>query len=312
MIRLSIRARHDLAHNGVRVKLTGVLIGVTNHHGLPAVDYAGHRIFASRNDVEQRRFARAVRADNGQARTRLDQQVDVRENGVITEPLGDTGEFNHLIAEASRSGTKFEIVATYPSGSRAAGDDLVSAPQPRLWLGRAGRSAAPQPSEFFASKDFARRFLRCLAVDPLGTGIEVRRVSAGASRSLVDVRTSVIKFDDATRANGAGQSVEGVPVVRDEHKCRLHRDETRLEPFDGFKVEVVRRLVEHDHVKCALLVVSQHLGQSNTLGLTTGKLVGPPVEERQHTERSGRCLDFPAVAEHVTHDAFRQLGILFE
>ena len=312
MIRLSIRACDHLAHDGVRVEFAGVLIGVTNHHGLPAVDHASHRIFASCNDVEQRRFSGAVRPDNGQPCTGLNQQIDVREDRVITEPLRNTGEFDHLVTKASRSGTEFEVVATHSSSSRATGDDLVSAPQPRLRLGRTGRGTAPQPSEFFSSEDLARRLFGRLAVDPVGTSIEVRRVCTRTSRSLVDVRAAVVQFNDTTRADSAGQSVKRMTVVRDKDKCRLHRDEARLEPLDGFKVEVVGRLVEHDHVECTLLVVSQHLGESNTFSLPTGELIGPPIKERQHPKRSGRCLNFPAVAEHVAHDAFGQLWILFE
>ena len=100
--------------------------------------------------------------------------------------------------------------------------------------------------------------------------------------------------------------------MRDEDECRLHRNKTRFKPLDGFKIKVVGRLIKHNHVKCALLVVSEHLGQSNTLGLAAGELVGPSVEEWQHTKRSGRCLNFPAVAKHVAHGAFGKLGILFE
>ena len=37
----------------------------------------------------------------------------------------------------------------------------------------------------------------------------------------------------------------------DQDECGRHRDEARFEPLDRFEVEVVRGLVEHDHVEGA-------------------------------------------------------------
>jgi hypothetical protein len=129
---------------------------------------------------------------------------------------------------------------------------------------------------------------------------------------VVHEAASPVEFHHAARADGGGEAVEGVTIVGHQHERRLHRDEAGFEPLDRFEVEVVGRLVQHDHVVVAVLVVGQHLGQGDPLGLATGQLVGGPVEQREHPQRGGGGGDLPAVAEHVADLARRQHRILFE
>ena len=75
---------------------------------------------------------------------------------------------------------------------------------------------------------------------------------------------------------------------------------------------MVGGLVEHDHVVVAVLVVGQHPGERNPLGLTARQLVGAPVEQRLDAEFRRNGGNLPRVAEELAHGAGRQHGILFE
>ena len=71
----------------------------------------------------------------------------------------------------------------------------------------------------------------------------------------MDVRLSVVEFDDAARANGRRQPIKCMSVVSDQHQRRAHRNKARFKPLDCLEIEMVRRLIEDHHVEGSLLVV---------------------------------------------------------
>ena len=75
---------------------------------------------------------------------------------------------------------------------------------------------------------------------------------------------------------------------------------------------MVRRLVEHDEIVIAVLVVGEHLGERHPLRLSTRQLVGPTVEQRLHPEFRGDGGDLPGIAEEFAHGARREYRILLE
>ena len=133
----------------------------------------------------------------------------------------------------------------------------AGAAQPCLRLRRACRCTASEPREFLAGQDLAGRLLLGLAFDAFGARLQVRRVGARPGSGVVDEAATAVELDHPARPDGGGEPVEGVAIVGHEHERRFHGDQPGLEPFDRFEVEMVRRLVEHDHVVIAVFVVGR-------------------------------------------------------
>ena len=134
----------------------------------------------------------------------------------------------------------------------------------------------------------------------------------------MDEASPVIEFDDLARADLGGEPIERMTIVGDQNERRRHRDQPRLEPLDRLEVEVVRRLVEHDHVvpvlcgSGAAAVVGKHLGERNAFRLATGEFVGAAVEQRLNPERGRDRCNLPALAEVLRHRSGRQHRVLLE
>jgi hypothetical protein len=308
---------HQLADDGIRVEVRRVLVGEADDHRLAPLHRALGRFGATGDDVEQRRLARAVRSDDRQASTGFDQEIDVLEHGQLVggagvEALGDVLQLDDLVAEASGTGAELQLAAPDPGGRRTARDDLVRRSQPGLRLGRSGRRATTQPGQLLAGEDLAGRLLLRFAIDAVGTCVEVGGVGARSGGGLVDEAATPVEFDHLARADVGGQPIEGVAIVCDQHERRLHLHQARFEPLDRLEIEVVGRLVEHDHVVVAVFVVGEHPGERDTLGLAAGQFVGAPVEQRLHAELGGDGCDLPRVTEELAHRAGREHRILFE
>ena len=82
---------------------------------------------------------------------------------------------------------------------------------------------------------------------------------------MVDETAATVQFDNPARTDRGGEPVERMAVVGHEDERRLHRDQPGFEPLDRFQVEVVGRLVEHDHVVVAVFVVGEHLASATRL-----------------------------------------------
>ena len=249
------------------------------------------------DDVEQRRLPRAVGADDRQPGTGLDQSGRRRGTPCARR---SAGPHRRARRPGCRAGSCRRRVRGRARARRPAPDRRrrSRAALRRRALGFVDRAGAPRRSH---ASSLRARILRVdssfgLALDPVGPcrrdtwrRRSTRRRRGGRSTGRRRARPP---GSDRPR----GEPVEGVAVVGDEHERRLHRDQPRLEPFDRLEVEVVRRLVEHDHVVVAVLVIGQHLGQRDALGLPARQLVGRTVEQRQHAERRRRGGDLPAVA----------------
>ena len=94
------------------------------------------------------------------------------------KPLADIDQLDDMVPQACRSGAELQVVGTDTQITRTTGDDLTSGAQAGLRLRRARRSPAAEPGKFLARKDLARRLLVDFPIDPLGAGVEVRRVGA--------------------------------------------------------------------------------------------------------------------------------------
>ena len=78
-----------------------------------------------------------------------------------------------------------------------------------------------------------------------------------------------------------------------------------FEPLDGFEVEMVGGLVEHDQV----VLTDERLGERDALGLAAGELVGSAAEQRLNAERRRHRGYFPRLAA-FRPNTFRPAQIL--
>ena len=86
----------DLFEDGVVPHLDGLLFEVADARALGEHDAARIGVLFSGHDVQKRRFARAVRADEGETVVLLETQVDVGEQRTPAEGFGDVFELqNH-------------------------------------------------------------------------------------------------------------------------------------------------------------------------------------------------------------------------
>ena len=99
---------------------------------------------------------------------------------------------------------------------------------------------------------------------------------------LVEGEAACVEFGDSTHV----PAQEG-PVVRDHDRCSREARERLLEPFDRGKIEMVRRLVEEQHVRLR----EQELGELDT-------------HEPAATERPERPLAVRGIEAEPGEDAF--------
>ena len=130
-----------------------------------------------------------------------------------------------------------------------------------------------------------------------GSRFEVRRVGTRPLGGHVHVPPPVVELDDLARPPAGRQPVEHMTVVGHQDECRPGGRQPGLEPLDGFEVEMVGRLVEHDQV----VLTDERLGERDALGLATGELVGPAVEQRLDAERGRHRRHLPSTPPSSSH-----------
>src|SRR5690606_29279213 len=97
--------------------------------------------------LEQRRLAGAVDADEADAVAGADRPREVLEQHAVARPMGDALEVEDVLAEP-RDGELLEGEAV--AWGRDVGDELLGGVDAELRLRRPGRRAAAQPGEFLA------------------------------------------------------------------------------------------------------------------------------------------------------------------
>ncbi len=165
--------------------------------------------------------------------------------------------------------------ATGVADRRDVVDERVRGVDAELRLARARRSAAAEPGELLAGEVLAALLDRGRLPVTLDALQDVRRVAA-----LEGLDDAVVHLPRVGR-----HRVEEPPVVRDDHHAALVRRPPAVdvvgEPLDALDVEVVRRLVEEQHVP----VTDEQLRERDPAALPTGQVVddGVPGDVRHET-----------------------------
>ena len=231
-----------------------------------------------RSIAEQRRLAAAVAPGHGEPLSRHEVEVDRAEREVAA-PGDGAGEPGH---GAARPGSRLELELELPRLERLL-RQLVAVEQPlRLpHLRHQGMRAAavghaPSGTGLVAALVEQRRELLAALLrllEPLvlagAGGIARGGVLRPASRELAHAPAAVLDLGDARH-----RPVEERPVVRDDDEGGFGRRDEPLEALEPVEVEVVRRLVEQEHV----VAREQDRRQGEPRGLAARELLDGAVE----------------------------------
>ena len=186
--------------------------------------------------AEQRRLAGAVRADDADDAAGRQAERQVLEQHAVAERLADLVGLDDEIAEprARRNVDLVRLVARLEFLRR----ELLEAREARLRFRAPRAGIRANPLELGLDRALPRDFLLFLEREALVLLLEPRAVVA-LPRNAV----AAIELEDPAR-----DVVEEIAVVRDrDDRARKFLEET-LEPRDGLGVQMVRRLVEQQHV----------------------------------------------------------------
>jgi hypothetical protein len=187
------------------------------------------------------------------------------------KPFVDVLELDHLRPEA-RSGRDAQLDRLH----RLLGlllDELLVAREARLAARAAGLGRLADPLEL------ARDHLLALLVLPaLRLELVLLLLQVFAVVALVRPAAAALDLE-----HPADDVVEEVPVVRDQDHGALVLLQMVLEPLDRVGVEVVRRLVEQEHVG----VVQEQLAQRDAPALAARELLDVGVHRREAERRRG-------------------------
>jgi len=127
--------------------------------------------------AHQRRLAGAVRADDADAITGLEDERQVLEQDLVADPLADAAQLEDRLAEAATRGDR-QLHATCArlgvGGARLRGDRGVEALDARLLLGAARLRTAADPVELVPDEGRALALARRLDGQALGLLLEKR------------------------------------------------------------------------------------------------------------------------------------------
>ena len=247
----------------------------------PRVDLARVRLQLAREQLHQRRLARAVDADQREPVARAEAPGGVAQQHRRRRRPATTSSASITLLPSRERGEAQQLGAVARLG--LVGDQRVGGLDPELRLGRARRRPAPQPRELLADQLLAALLARRGLALALGAREHVRRVAA-----LVLVHVAV---GDLPRVRAHG--VQEPAIVGDDEHRAAARGEVAREPVHALDVEVVRGLVEQQQ----LGVAEQRLGQRDPAPLAAATAArsacparaGSAPSPRRRAARRARC-----------------------
>ena len=288
-------AGDDLAHAvvGELLQVGELLVEHRDLHRLAGLHPPARRLQPPGDQVEQRRLAGAVRAEDAGPLPRCDPPLDAVEDLRAVERDAHVEQVDDVLAEArGRRPRQRDGVAD----RRDVVDQGVRRVDAELRLARAGRGAAAQPRELLAGQVLAALLDRGRLPVTLDALQDVRRVA-----TFEGVDDAVVDLPRVGR-----HRVEEPPVVRhDDHAALVRRPaavDVLGEPLDALDVQVVGRLVEEQDVP----VADQQPRECHTATLPTGQLVDADVPRDVRDETADDVADLrvtgPLVLLEVADD----------
>ena len=252
------------------------------------------RLHASAHDLEKRRLAGAVLAEDAVAVARSDEPGEVLDHRRIAVAGGDILHLDDELAK-TRDGKPLELDRVPQRGVVC--DQGLCLLDAELRLRRACLGSMGKPVELLAQNVLPSVF-RCLRhALALDTLLDVGRIAA-----LERIDRAVMDFPHVL-----ADLIEEPPVVRhDEEGSRAFGPPSLQmlgQPGDGMHIEMVRRLVhEHD-----IPVADKKAGKVAPPALSSGKVADPciPVDADEELIDDGADLRIrcPLIFRHIADDA---------
>ena len=291
------RALCAVEHAAALVELDLVLGEVRRDHAVAETHASSRRFVPVEHGLEQRRLARAVRADEADVLSALERERDVREQVLVASRYGEGFDLQHRAAAARRP----EEVETQRLAAARQQLELAGGGTPLLLepldLGELGLRllglallVAEALHEALEPDD-----VRADALGRLRRRLRTRRLLAppDVPRPRKEERAAGLQLEDAGR-----DGLQEPAVVGDEDDRRVERLQLLLEPLEVLDVEVVRRLVEEQQVGIA----GQGACERGARQLSAGERRELPIEvvlgETEAAERRRRPIA-PVVAARV-------------
>src|SRR5450830_59044 len=251
--------------------------------GLDVMDASASRFGGAHDHLEERRLARAVRADDADDSALRKVEVQILEEKRVAEGFLHALGSHDDVAEA-RARRDVDLVRLAPRLDSTLRDELLVRLEARLALRlpRAWRHA--HPFQLALERPLARALGLLLDFEPGLLLLEPRGVVAfpGDSGPAIELE------------NPAGDVVEEVAVVRDGDDGARELLQELLEPCHRLGVEMVRGLVEEEHV----VLLEEEAAERHAAPFAARNLrdvrVGGRAAERVHRGLQ-RAVQIPAV-----------------
>ena len=266
------------------------LIDRGQYHGFTQGDGTGIRLLLTRHHAEQGRLTGTVRADDADDGTLRNGEGEIVDQHPITVGFAQVGHFHHLVAEA-RSRRNEQLVGLVAL-LVVVGVELFEASHTGLGLGLTPFRVLTNPLQLFldglATGSFGTGFLR-------QTGVLL--LQPGGVVAFPRDTFAAVQLQDPAR-----HVVEEVTVVGDGHYSAFVVVQEALQPGYGFRIQVVGRFVQQQHVR----LFQQQTAQCHTAALTTGEVLDLGIPCRQ-AQGIGRTLQlvFHVVAALGLDDGFQ-------
>ena len=219
-----------------RVQRVARLINKRQLHRVAHGDGALVRLFLADDHPEQRRFARAIWPDHTDNRPRWNGEGQIFDQQLVAHGFFQPDDLDHLIAQTFAVGD--DDLRRGRAFQHSLARHLVIARNTGLALGLTRLGTRTDPLEFFFQRFLLGFVFARFLLHPLGLLVQPSRIVA-----LVRDATAAVQFQ-----NPRGDIIKEIAVVGDDQDGALIGDQVLLQPSDGFRVQVVGRFVQQQHI----------------------------------------------------------------
>ena len=299
-------ARDLLVHRLLRVERIPALVDVGQDHRIANPQRPRIGLLLPENQLEQRRLPGSVGTNDSDNPPTRQPELHVLEQQPISERLRQPLRFDDQFPQ--RTARRNLNIRSVFTGVVLLGGHLLIASQARLVLRLARLGRHPHPLQLFLERLLSLRLLLLFQRQPTLLLLQPGRVVP-----LVRNAAAAVEFQNPTR-----HVVEEVPVVRHRDDRPLEVPQEMLQPIHRFRVEMVGRLIEQQHVR----ILQQQLAERHPPLFTPGEMLHQRIGRRQ-THRIGRefhrAVQLPQIPrvdlvlhprqlrEHIFHRLGRQL-----
>ena len=233
--------RNGVREAGLFIQLRAHLIEIRDLQARALLHLANIRLFLAQDQLQHRGLARAVRPDQPDLVAAQDSRAEVADDGLVTIVLADVEQFGDDLAGAfARRHIKLHLSLLLAPRATLATQFLQS-PDATFIAGAARLDTLAYPHFLLREELVELRIFDCFDFQLLPLA---RLVSAEIAWE--GKQASAIQLDDA-----CGYVIEEGTVMGNEQNAALEIAQQPLQPQDGREIEMVGRLVQQQHIRCA-------------------------------------------------------------